>query len=93
MSELDKMMAFGNWLTSRKAQHQAELFSLSINRDAPVDSIRIKAGHIESLTHVLEAFTDLYNGDLGKFMTEYLGQKPDDDDEDKESKADGRTED
>ncbi len=76
MSDLDKMMAFGSWLTSKRLQLLTELFSLSINRDAPVDSIRIKAGHIECITQVLGVFKELYDGDLNKFMEEYLGQKP-----------------
>jgi hypothetical protein len=84
MSDHDKMLAFGSWLTSKRLQLLSELYSLSINRDSPVDAIRIKAGHIECITQVLEVFKELYNGDLNKFMEEYLGQKPEEED-DKES--------
>ncbi len=84
MSDHDKMMAFGNWLTQRGTQLQNELFSLSINVKAPVDAMRIKAGHFEATAHILAAFKDLYNGDLNKFMEEYLGQEPEEED-DKES--------
>ncbi len=84
MSDLDKMMAFGNWLTQRGQQLSSELYSLSINVKAPVDALRIKAGHVEATGHILAAFKDLYNGDLNKFMEEYLGQKPQEED-DKES--------
>ncbi len=84
MSDHDKMMAFGHWLASKRAQHTAELYSLSINRTAPIDSLRIKAGHIEATQHILEAFTSLYNGDINKFNEDYLGKKPEEDD--KESK-------
>lgn len=90
MSDLDKMMAFGSWLTAKKLQHGAELYSLSVNVKAPVDSLRIKAGHLEATQHILDAFTELYNGDLNKFMQEYLGQKSEEED-DKESKEDGST--
>jgi hypothetical protein len=92
MSDLDKMMAFGNWLTSRKAQLTMELYSLSLNTKLPIGTIRIKAGHLEATQHVLDAFKDLYNGDLNKFMEEYLGQAPEE--EDKEStdgQSDGTT--
>lgn len=76
MSDLDKMMAFGNWLTQRGNQMSAELFALSVNTKVPVDALRIKAGHVEATGHILAAFKDLYNGDINKFMQEYLGQVP-----------------
>lgn len=76
MSELDKMMAFGSWLTQRQLQFQAELCSLAIDRTKPIDAVRIKAGHFEATTQILKAFTELYNGDIGKFLQEYLGQEP-----------------
>lgn len=81
MSELDKMMAFGHWLSSRKEQVAAELYQLSVNAKHPAASIRVKAGHFEALQHVLEAFTDLYKNDLNKFRTEYLGHPPEDEEE------------
>lgn len=81
MSEHDKMMAFGSWLSTRKASVASELYQLSINASQPVDKIRVKAGHLEALQHVLEAFTDLYKGDLNKFMQEYLGQAPEEEEE------------
>jgi hypothetical protein len=84
MSDLDKMMAFGSWLSARAQQLQLELYSLSVNSKVPVDAIRVKAGHIEATGHVLAAFKDLYNGDINKFMEEYLGQRPE---EDKESEG------
>jgi hypothetical protein len=87
MSEHDKMMAFGHWLTNRVEQQRIELFSLSINRKAPIDAIRIKAGHIEDSVAILSVFTELYKGDLNKFNVDYLGAKPEKEEE-KES-ADG----
>lgn len=88
MSDSDKMMAFGNWLARRQTQLGAELFSLSVNTKVPVDALRIKAGQLEAVVHVFEAYKDLYNGDINKFMVEYLGQEPE---EDKESTTDGST--
>jgi hypothetical protein len=84
VSDHDKMMAFGNWLASKMAVHQSELFSLSINTKAPVDAMRIKAGHVECTGHVLNAYRELYNSsDLNKWMEDYLGKPPEE--EDKES--------
>jgi hypothetical protein len=87
MSELDKLMAFGSWLQSKKIQHGAELYSLSVNTRCPLDAIRLKAGHLEATQHILDAFASLYNGDINKFMQEYLGQASEE--EDKESPQDG----
>lgn len=81
MSDHDKMMAFGIWLTERKAVLQAELCALAIDRTKPVDAIRIKAGHVENLAFVLERFTELYRGDLNKFREAYLGQSPESEEE------------
>jgi hypothetical protein len=86
MSDNDKMMAFGSWLATRKLQHTAELYALSINVKAPIDAVRVKAGHVEATAMILEAFKDLYHGSLDKFMKDYLGQQSD---EEKESNEDG----
>ncbi len=83
MSDNDKLMAFGSWLTAKRLQHSAELYSLSINVKAPLDAVRLKAGHVEATQSILDAFTELYKGDLNQFMREYLGREPE---EDKESK-------
>lgn len=83
MSDRDKMMAFGNWLSERIQATQLELYALSVNAKVPVDALRVKGGHLESLGFVMHAFKELYNGDLNKFMVEYLGQKPEE--EEKES--------
>ena len=87
MSDQDKMLAFGAWLNAKKLQHTNELYALSVNVKAPVDALRIKAGHMEATQHILVAFSELYNGDVNKFMVDYLGQAPED--EEKESKEDG----
>lgn len=81
MSEHDKMMAFGHWLQLRRENLKNELVALATDRAKPVDAVRIKAGHIEDCTHVLVAFTELYNGELNKFMEGYLGQPPSEEEE------------
>lgn len=84
MSELDKMMAFGHWLSLKKQQLHSELFSAAVSRNHPESVIRVKAGHVEAFTQVLEAFSELYNGDLNKFMESYLGQEPEKEEESQE---------
>jgi hypothetical protein len=83
MSELDRMMAYGRWLTERKETFKAQLCALGVDRTKDIDSIRIKAGHLEATTLALEAFTFLYKTDVTKFAEAYLGQEPEE--EDKES--------
>lgn len=85
MSDHDKMMAFGNWLTSKVEAHKLELFSLSINDKIPESHIRRKAGHLESATFILGAFRELYNGELRKFERDYLGIAHEIEEDDKES--------
>ena len=86
MSDLDKMRAFGHWLSERKAQALSELYQLSTNASQPVDKMRVKGGHIEAFDLVLHAFSELYNGDLNKFLVEYLGYAPE-----TEEESDGST--
>lgn len=79
MSDHDKMVAFGRWLISMQAKYSSELFDLSINRATPPAAIRIKAGHVEASGFILNAFRELYNGELDQFLKERLGIDPDDD--------------
>lgn len=79
MSDSDKLTAFGSWLTTKRLALHTELYSLAINRDVSIDTVRIKAGHIEAYTQILEAFTELYRGDLNTFLTERMGQKHEED--------------
>lgn len=87
MSDLDKMMAFGHWLSERRVYLTAELCSLAADRTKPVDAIRLKAGHLENMELVLRAFKDLYNGDLNKFLEEYLGRTPEPEESDGDSSS------
>lgn len=79
------MMAFGAWLASRREQVRVELFVTSINSKQSPAAIRVKAGHVEALSHVLEAFTELYKGDVKAFRVQYLGEE-----ETKEEESDGQ---
>lgn len=81
MSDHDKMVAFGTWLTTRKEQHTSELFQLAINVNRPAEHLRLKAGHLEATSHILKAFADLYNGDLPTFSKDYLGIEPEKEEE------------
>jgi len=87
MSDHDKMMAFGHWLTARRDLLKNELFALSVDRNKPIDAIRIKAGHVEDCSAVLAAFTELYNSELKTFNREFLGIEPEKEEE--ESETDG----
>lgn len=82
----DKLIVFGKWLWDRYQQQQQELFQLSINGQAPESAIRVKAGHVECTMFVLDAYKDLYNKDLNFFRKEYLGEKTEEDEENKETK-------
>lgn len=87
MSDLDKMMAFGHWLTMRREQLTNELLQMSVSVKYPEAAIRVKAGHIESTTHILDAFKELYNGELNKFKVSKLGHP-----EESEEESDGHSE-
>ncbi len=71
----------------KREQTLSELYAVSVSRLHTESVIRVKAGHVEAFTQALEAFKELYNGDLNKFMTEYRGQEPE---EEEESDGDSR---
>ena len=81
MSDFDKMVAFGHWLELKRVQMHNELFATAVSKLHPESVIRVKAGHVEAFTQVLETFRELYNGDLNKFMVDYLGQAPEEEEE------------
>lgn len=81
MSELDKMMAFGHWLSERRVQLNLELIQMSTQAKYSESAVRVKAGHVEAFGMVCVAFKDLYDGDIGKFMKEYLGQELEEEEE------------
>jgi len=84
MSDRDRMVAFGTWLVSNKAQTAAEMYALSTNATATIDRIRIKAGHLEKIHQVYAAFCSLFDGDVNAFKRDYLGELPENE-ENKES--------
>lgn len=81
MSELDKMMAFGHWLSERRGQLNMELIQMSTQAKYSEAAVRVKAGHVEAFSMVYAAFKDLYDNDLNQFMKEYLGQELKDEEE------------
>lgn len=87
MSDLDKMMAFGHWLTMRREQLNQELLQMTVSIKHSEAAIRVKAGHIESTTHILDVFKELYNGQLNKFKTSYLGHPEEEEDSDGHSEG------
>jgi hypothetical protein len=80
MSEFDKLFAFGQYLTERCGQLQLELNAMCLNDSIKIESIKRKSGHLESTQVILQAFGELYQGDLNKFKEEYLDIKEDNED-------------
>lgn len=72
MSENDKMIIFGQYLTEMAVRNKAMLFSTCQNVQQPIDAIRLKYGHLECSTEILAAFTLLYNGDVNDFKKAYI---------------------
>jgi hypothetical protein len=81
VSDFDKMVAFGHWLEMKRVQMHNELFATAVSKLHPEAAIRVKAGHVEAFTQVLEVFKELYHGDLNKFMVERLGQAPEEEED------------
>lgn len=88
MTEQDKLMAFGSWLTTRSQTLQAELFATATNGKQPDAAVRVKAGHVEAMAHVLASFRSLYQNDLAKWTEEYLGVTPKQEEEESDNGSD-----
>lgn len=73
MSDYDRMVLFGQWLTERAVAHRAMLIQMCSNVNTPVEQIRLKYGHLEAFQEALNAFTELYKStDVDEFKKEYL---------------------
>ena len=72
MSDYDKMVAFGRYLTETLIRRRDELMSNCSNIERPIDAIRLKYGHVEAYTEILNVFSELYEGDLEKFKESYF---------------------
>jgi hypothetical protein len=72
MSDFDKMVAFGKYLTQGLIKYRDQLMSECSNIDRPIDAIRLKYGHVEAYTEILNVFTELYEGDIEKFKESYI---------------------
>lgn len=84
MAELShySMLAFGQYLTETAVRLEAELYSTCSNDKWPIETVKRKYGQLEATKVILKAFTDLYDGDVGKFKKEYLSEESDNGTED-----------
>jgi hypothetical protein len=72
MSDFDKMVAFGQYLTEGVVKYRSQLMSECANVTRSIDAIRLRSGHVEAYVEILNAFTDLYEGDIEKFKKSYF---------------------
>jgi hypothetical protein len=84
MSENDKMVIFGQYLAEGKLRNATMLMAVCQNTSRTVEDIRLKYGHLEAYTEILQAFSLLYNGDIKDFKKEYISEE----EEEKEKKED-----
>ncbi len=62
-----KMVTFGRWLTELSAQKDLELYATCGTVERPIDVIRLKYGQSEATKFILEAFVELFQGELEAF--------------------------
>jgi hypothetical protein len=72
MSDFDKMVIFGKYLTEGLIKNRDQLMSTCAQVNNTSDAIRLKYGHVEAYTEILNVFTELYEGDLEKFKEAYI---------------------
>jgi hypothetical protein len=72
MSEHYKMSAFGRYLTEGVIKYRTQLASECADVTKPIDTIRLRSGHLEAYTEILNVFTELYEGDLETFKKDYI---------------------
>lgn len=72
--ELDKskLAAFGSWLTEQTIQREASVFAACADPKRNSDSIRLEYGKMEAYKFILQAFVELYQGELKDFRKNYL---------------------
>lgn len=75
------MLAFGQYLTETTVRLEAELYSTCSNDKMAIETVKRKYGQLEATKVILKAFTDLYEGDVGKFKKEYLSEGEEDNEE------------
>jgi hypothetical protein len=76
------IQAFGQYLTERAVQLEAELYSTCANDKMELATVKRKYGQLEAAKVILKAFTDLYEGDVSKFKKEYLDERDESEDGD-----------
>jgi hypothetical protein len=72
MSDFDKMVIFGRYLTQGLIKYRDQLMSNCSDISKPIDAIRLRSGHVEAYTEILNVFTELYEGDIEKFKEAYI---------------------
>jgi len=72
--ELDKskMAAFGQWLTEQTIQREGSVFAVCADPKRNSDSIRLEYGKMEAYKYILQAFVELFQGELADFQKNYL---------------------
>lgn len=85
MSDNDKIVIFGQYLTEKCLQTQLELNATALNDKHPIDAIRRKAGQLEMVQVCLAALKELYQGDPAKFRKDYLADTEEEKKDDPES--------
>lgn len=82
-ADRSKMVTFGRWLTELATQKDAELYAVCGNIEHPLDKVRLKYGQSETTKFILEAFTELFQGELEEFKkSRFLDYKEETDDPD-----------
>jgi len=77
----DKMITFGRWLTEFSEQKDLELYALCGNVERPIDAVRLKYGHSEAAKYILEAFAEIFKGEVEEFKkSRFLNYKEETDD-------------
>jgi hypothetical protein len=72
MSDFDKMVIFGRYLTQGLIKYRDQLMSNCSDISKPIDAIRLRSCHVEAYTEILNVFTELYEGDIEKFKEAYI---------------------
>ncbi len=89
MSDYDKMVIFGKFLTERAVILEAQLYSMCQDVKQPIDAVRLKYGHLENTKDILIAFAELYNGDINQFKKHHMSDDEEGENEDGNNESGG----
>lgn len=76
-----KMAAFGQWLTEQTVQREGSVFAACSDPKRNSDSIRLEYGKMEAYKYILQAFIELFQGELEDFRKNYLHLEETNDDD------------